>query len=70
MEGLQEWRVEGGFGGACKMKVCIEALVELGFCTKPPNFGVESCSKSAVFVDSGVVLLHVPLLHAASGGDT
>jgi hypothetical protein len=22
------------------MKACLEALLELGFCTKPPNFGV------------------------------
>jgi hypothetical protein len=24
------------------MKACLEALLELGFCTKPPNFGVEA----------------------------
>jgi hypothetical protein len=24
------------------MEVCLEALLELGFCTKPPNFGVEA----------------------------
>jgi hypothetical protein len=23
------------------MKACLEALLELGFCTKPPNFGVD-----------------------------
>jgi hypothetical protein len=30
------------FGGACKMEVCLEALLELCFWTKPPNFGVEA----------------------------
>jgi hypothetical protein len=24
------------------MKAYLEALLELGFCTKPPNFGVEA----------------------------
>jgi hypothetical protein len=24
------------------MNVCLETLLELGFCTKPPNFGVET----------------------------
>jgi hypothetical protein len=42
MEGLQEWRVGGEFGGACKMEVCLEALLEMDFCTKPPNFGVDA----------------------------
>jgi hypothetical protein len=42
MEGLQEWRVGGGIWRACKMEVCLEALPELDFCTKPPNFGVEA----------------------------
>jgi hypothetical protein len=33
---------EGEFGGVCKMKACLEALLEMDFCTKPPNFGVEA----------------------------
>jgi hypothetical protein len=32
-----EWE----FGGVWKMEVYIEALLELVFCPKPPNFGVE-----------------------------
>jgi hypothetical protein len=32
---------EGKFGGVCKMEACLEALLEMDFCTKPPNFGVE-----------------------------
>jgi hypothetical protein len=24
------------------MEVCLEALLEIDFCTKPPNFGVEA----------------------------
>jgi hypothetical protein len=42
MEGLQEWRWEGEFEGVYKMEVCLEALLELDFCTKPLNFGVEA----------------------------
>jgi hypothetical protein len=41
MEGLQEWRVGGGFEGVCKMEVCLEVLLEMIFFTKPSNFGVE-----------------------------
>jgi hypothetical protein len=43
-----EWRVSrnGGweweFGGVWKMKVHIEVPLELVFCPKPPNFGVEA----------------------------
>jgi hypothetical protein len=43
-----EWRAsknggwQGEFGGACKMEVCLDALLELGFYTKPLNFGVEA----------------------------
>jgi hypothetical protein len=43
-----QWRASnnGGwereFGGACKIEVCLEALLELDFCTKPPNFGVDA----------------------------
>jgi hypothetical protein len=33
---------EGEFGGVCKMETCLEALLEMDFCTKPPNFGVEA----------------------------
>jgi hypothetical protein len=32
---------EGEFG-VCKMKACLEALLEMDFYTKPPNFGVEA----------------------------
>jgi hypothetical protein len=32
---------EGEFEGVCKLEVYLEALLELGFCTKPPNSGVE-----------------------------
>jgi hypothetical protein len=28
------------------MKACLEALLELGFRTKPPNFGVEAHMKA------------------------
>jgi hypothetical protein len=42
LEGLQEWRVRGGIWRVCKMEACLEALLEMDFCTKPPNFGVEA----------------------------
>jgi hypothetical protein len=45
---------EGEFEGVCKMKVCLEALLELGFCTKPPNFGVETHMEAPT-----LLLLHV-----------
>jgi hypothetical protein len=34
--------LEGRFGGASKMEGHLEALLEMDFCTKPPNFGVEA----------------------------
>jgi hypothetical protein len=34
--------LEGRFGGASKMEGHFEALLEMVFCTKPPNFGVEA----------------------------
>jgi hypothetical protein len=43
-----EWRayINGGreweFGGVWKMKAHIEVPLELVFCPKPPNFGVET----------------------------
>jgi hypothetical protein len=43
-----EWRAsrnggwEGEFGGVCKIEACLEALLEMNFYTKPPNFGVEA----------------------------
>jgi hypothetical protein len=50
--GIHVWRgirrasrnggLEGGFGGECKMETCLETLLELGFCTKPPNIKVEA----------------------------
>jgi hypothetical protein len=33
---------EGEFGGVCKMEACLEALLEMDFCTKPPNFALEA----------------------------
>jgi hypothetical protein len=42
MEGLQEWRLRGGIWRVCKMEACLESLLEMDFCTKPPNFGVEA----------------------------
>jgi hypothetical protein len=33
-------RWEGEFEGVCKIEVYLEALLELVFCTKPPNFGI------------------------------
>jgi hypothetical protein len=33
--------LEGRFGGTSKMKGHLEALLEMDFCTKPPN-GVEA----------------------------
>jgi hypothetical protein len=42
VEGLQEWRLGGEFGGTCKIEVHLEALLELCFYTKPPKFGVEA----------------------------
>jgi hypothetical protein len=37
---------EGGFGGVCKIEACLEALLEMDFYTKPPNFGVEAHMKA------------------------
>jgi hypothetical protein len=34
--------LEGRFGGASKMEGHLKALLEMDFCTKPPNFGVEA----------------------------
>jgi hypothetical protein len=34
--------LEGKFGGASKMEGHLEALLEMNFYTKPPNFGVEA----------------------------
>jgi hypothetical protein len=34
--------LEGRFGGTSKMEGHLEALLEMDFCTKPPNFGVEA----------------------------
>jgi hypothetical protein len=41
MQGLEEWRLGVEFGGTCKMKVHLEVLLELIFCTQRPNFEVE-----------------------------
>jgi hypothetical protein len=71
MEGLQEWRAsrnggcEGEFGGVCKMEACLEALLEMDFCTKPPNFGVDAHMEAPagdalslfIFVSKSVYLL-------------
>jgi hypothetical protein len=43
-----EWRAsrnegwDGEFGEVSKMKACLEDLLEMDFCTKSPNFGVET----------------------------
>jgi hypothetical protein len=34
--------LEGRFGGASKMEGHLKALLEMDFCTKPPNFEVEA----------------------------
>jgi hypothetical protein len=34
--------LEGRFGGASKMEGHLEALLEMDFCTKLSNFGVEA----------------------------
>jgi hypothetical protein len=57
LEGLQEWRVRGGFGGVCKMEACLEALLEMDFCTKPPNFEVEAHMEAP----AGDALSHQPI---------
>jgi hypothetical protein len=38
------------------MKACLEVLLELGFCTKPPNFGVEAHMEAP----TGVALTSAP----------
>jgi hypothetical protein len=38
--------LKGEFEGVCKMEVRLEALLELYFCTKPLNFGVETHIKT------------------------
>jgi hypothetical protein len=42
MEGLQKWRLRWEIWRVCKMKARLEVLLELDFCTKPPNFGIEA----------------------------
>jgi hypothetical protein len=37
MEDLQEWRLGGGLGGVCKMKACLEALLEIDFSKNPSH---------------------------------
>jgi hypothetical protein len=47
------------------MKACLEALLEMDFCTKPPNFGVEAHMEAPagdalslfIFVSKSVYLL-------------
>jgi hypothetical protein len=33
---------EGRFGWVCKIEAYLEVLLEMNFCTNPPNFGVEA----------------------------
>jgi hypothetical protein len=57
--------LEGRFGGASKMEGHLEALLEMDFCTKPPNFGVEAHMEAPTgdaltgsnWVDSNIVAL-------------
>jgi hypothetical protein len=42
VEGSNNGGLEGRFGGASKMEGHLEAPLEMDFCTKPPNFGVEA----------------------------
>jgi hypothetical protein len=42
MEGSKNGGWEREFEGVCKIEVCLEVLLELGFCTKPLNFRVEA----------------------------
>jgi hypothetical protein len=41
---MEAWK--GRFGEASKMEGDLEALLEMDFCTKPPNFGVEANMKA------------------------
>jgi hypothetical protein len=55
---------EGEFRGVCKMEACLEALLEMDFCTKPPNFRVEADMKAPAG-DALIMIhfLHTPLTH-------
>jgi hypothetical protein len=61
-----DWRAsknggwEGEFEGVCKIEVCLEVLLELGFCTKPSNFGVEAHMEAS----TGVALTSTILARA------
>jgi hypothetical protein len=46
----------GGFGGALKMQAHLEVLLELIFCIKFPNFGVEAHLESPTGVALTTVL--------------
>jgi hypothetical protein len=61
-----EWRAsrnegwDGEFGEVSKMKACLEDLLEMDFCTKSPNFGVEPRPSWRCFNDPclcGVVVM-------------
>jgi hypothetical protein len=38
------------------MKACLEALLELDFCTKPPNFGVKAHMEAHMEAPTGVAI--------------
>jgi hypothetical protein len=59
LEGLQEWRLRGGIWRVCKMEACLEALLVMDFCTKPPNFGVEAHMEAP----AGVAPIHYLVHH-------
>jgi hypothetical protein len=46
------------------MEACLEALLEMDFCTKPPNFRVEADMKAPAG-DALIMIhfLHTPLTH-------
>jgi hypothetical protein len=58
VEGLQEWRLGGGIWRGPKIEGHLEVLLELIFCTQPPNFGVEAHMEAPTGVASGLNYNH------------
>jgi hypothetical protein len=54
---------KGEFEGVCKMEVCLEALLELDFCIKPPNFGVVAHMEAPTEVALSLWSVLVGVLH-------
>jgi hypothetical protein len=54
MEALRKWRLEGGVWG---MQVRLETLLELYFCTKSLNFGVEAHMKA--LAGDALMMMHL-----------